>query len=303
MTDIKPMLAVASTGASNRAPVAIESLAGTHVFDLKVDGVRAILYREPVVRLVNRAGVDITAKFPEIVAQVRAGGVPLDGEIFADDNSFETTLTRDRQERKASIARMALSHPCRFVAFDLPGDTTSPWTERRKQLDKEVRWTYLYATDPRRLTVSPWSDDPEFFDHVRDQGMEGVVAKRKMSRYRPGKRSPDWIKFKTVRRVTAIVAGYQPGHGSRRHFGNMQLVMLDADHNPVDVGTVGSGFTDRKTHELKALLDAGQILCVEIEALNVTSGRKLRHPVYKGIRSDMSPLDCTIDQLDTLPTC
>lgn len=295
--DIKPMLAVASTGASNRAPVAIETLAGTHVFDLKVDGMRAFLERSPRARLINREGVDISAKFPEIIDAIPGDGPLLDGEIFADNNSFETTLTRERQEKQASIFRMARSHPCRFVAFDAP---LAPgiWLDRRAVLEDLVT-----DIDTDRVTFTPYSSDPAFFEQVRAMGMEGVIAKRKTSRYQPGKRSSDWIKFKTVRRVTAIVLGYQPGHGSRSHFGNMQLVMLDADHNPVDVGTVGSGFTEAKTHELKAMLDAGQILCVEIEALNVTSGRKLRHPVYKGIRSDLSPLDCTIDQLDTLPTC
>ena len=106
-----------------------------------------------------------------------------------------------------------------------------------------------------------------------------------------------------MRRVTCIISGYSPGNGSRSHLGALHLAMLDADLNPVDVGRCGSGFTEKHTHELKALLDAGTIMCVEIECLNVTSGGVLRFPVYKGIRSDLSPLDCTIDQLDQLPTC
>ena len=298
---IAPMLATASTGAGNRQPVRIESLAGTHVFDLKVDGVRAMLYRSPDPVLINRNGVDITHKYPEIVQSIKGAGTVLDGEIIADDGRFETTLLRDQQEKKASINRLALQHPCRFVVFDTPTGR-APWTDRRAFVEEEVEKRLLPRTGTDRVTVTPYSDDPAFFDQVARLGMEGVIAKRKTSRYQPGKRSPDWVKFKTVRRVTCIVIGYSPGTGSRSHFGNMRLAMLDGDQ-PVEVGTVGSGFTEKQTHDLKARLDAGELLVVEIEALNVTSGRKLRHPVYKGIRSDLSPLDCVVAQLDTLPTC
>lgn len=298
MHNVRPMLATASTGASNRQPVAIKSLAGTHVFDLKVDGVRAILYRDPEPRLVNRNMVDITHKYPEIIASLTPGEAPaLDGEIIADDGSFETTLRRDAQEKRAAIMNGSRDQPCRFIAFDMPG-SPAPWERRRDMVEDQVE-----AADSNRIAITPYSDDPEFFNQAAMLGMEGVIAKRKTSRYQPGKRSPDWIKFKTVQRVTCVVIGYSPGHGSRAHFGNMHLAMLDTEHNPVQVGTVGSGFTERQTHELKALLDAGTILCVEIETLNLTSGAKLRHPVFKGIRSDLSPLDCTINQLDTLATC
>lgn len=299
MTDIKPMLATASTGASNRRPVRIEELAGTHVFDLKVDGVRAILYRDPEPRFVNRNGVDITHRYPEIVDTIEAGwGLAIDGEIIADDGRFETTLLRDQQEKKATIARLAKAHPCRFVAFDGP-EAHGDWMRRRTWLELEAE--HFSSSD--RVTVTPYSDDPAFFTQVAEMGMEGVIAKRKTSRYQPGKRSTDWVKFKTVRRVTCIVAGYSPGTGSRKHFGNMTLVMLDEQHEPVEVGTVGSGFTEKQTHDLKTRLDAGELLVVEIECLNITSGRRLRHPVYKGIRSDLSPIDVTTEQLDTLPTC
>lgn len=295
---IAPMLATASTGASNRRPVRIDELAGTHVFDLKVDGVRAILYRDPDPRFVNRNGVDITHRYPEIVAQIASGtGLAIDGEIIADDGRFETTLLRDQQEKGAAIARLAKAHPCRFVAFDGP-EVHGDWERRRQWLEMEVD-----NIDVPRVTTTPYSDDPCFFAEVAEMGMEGVIAKRKTSRYQPGKRSTDWVKFKTVQRVTCIVTGYSPGTGSRAHFGNMTLVMLDDQHEPVEVGTVGSGFTEKQTHELKARLDAGEILVVEIEALNLTSGRRLRHPVYKGIRSDLSPIDVTTKQLDTLPTC
>jgi bifunctional non-homologous end joining protein LigD len=292
------MLATASSGASNRRPIAIEGLEGTHVYDLKVDGVRAVLHHGPDgVRLVNRNGVDITHKYPEIVESVTKQGMPLDGEILADDGRFETTLLRDQQEKRAAIARLAKAHPCRFIAFDAP-TAEGTWADRRGATEQEVE-----RLASERVTVTPYSMDPKWFQEVAKMGMEGVIAKRINGRYRPGKRSTDWVKFKTVRRVSCIVVGYSPGTGSRKHFGNMTLAMLDDNLDPVEVGTVGSGFTEKQTHDLKARLDAGELLVVEIEALNLTSGRRLRHPVYKGIRSDLTPMDVRTTQLDTLPTC
>lgn len=296
-----PMLAVSSTGASGRQPVKIESLAGTHVFDLKLDGVRAMIWHDGTkIRIINRAFTDISYRYPEIVSAL-AGTTKLgllDGEIIADDGRFETTLLRDQQESKSAINRLALQHPCRFVVFDAPGVAMLAWTRRRTFAEQAVA-----KLGCERVSITPYSEDPGFFATVAEMGMEGVIAKRKASKYQPGRRSPDWVKFKTVRRVSCIISGYSPGQGSRAHLGAIHLVMLDQDDNPVDVGRCGSGFTERQTHELKALLDAGNVLVVEIEALNLTSGRKLRHPVYKGIRTDLSPLDCTTDQLKTLPTC
>lgn len=295
-----PMLAIASTGASGRKPVTIESLAGTHMFDLKLDGIRCWVDEDGVLR--NRMNVVVTHKYPEIVAAL-AECPPwgrLDGEIVAEDGTFETALLRDKQERGQAIARMAKQHPVRFVAFDMPTDrlASTPWWRRREAL---VKWG---SGAHERISVSPVSEDPAFLGQVADLGMEGVIAKRMTSPYVPGKRSMDWVKFKNTQRITCLVAGYYPGQGSRAHFGGMHLVLLDPDGvAPFHIGDVGSGFTERQTHELKDRLDNHEVLVVEIEALNVTSGRQLRFPVFRGVRSDVDPTTCTIEQLDLLATC
>lgn len=297
-----PMLAIASTGASGRPAVTIESLAGTHMFDLKLDGIRC--WAEGGT-LFNRQGVNITHKYPEIVDAL--AGSPkfdrLDGELVALDNSFETALLRDKQERAATIRRMVNLHPMQFVVFDMPADRflRAPWWRRREAL---VTWAGR-GVDPR-ISLSPYSDDPAFLKRVAKMGMEGVIAKRTTARYQPGKRSADWIKFKNTCRITCLVRGYYPGQGSRTHFGGMHLTLIEdagGETTFVDVGDVGSGFTERQTHELKARLDAGEVLVVEIETLNITSGRQLRFPVYRGIRTDVGPLDCTTAQLDSLAPC
>ena len=297
---ILPMLASPTTGAGNRTPVSIESLAGTHAFDLKLDGIRALAFWNGTsLTLVNRNGVNITAKYPELVAPFEAhftghpGYVPLviDGEIVADDGRFETVLTRDKQTSSAAIAAGVAQHPTHFVAFDRP-DVDDTWLERRLVLDNMVL--------PERWTRSVWSLKPSFQADVAAQGMEGVIAKRLTSRYRPG-RSGDWLKFKNLHRVSCLASGYAAGTGSRTAFGAMFLALIDEHNEVVPCGRVGTGMTGRDLTELKTRLDAREIFVVEIECLGLTSGNVLRMPVYRGIRTDVVPTSCTTAQLATLP--
>jgi len=286
-----PMLATSSTGSSGRQPACLEDLVATGdwVLDTKLDGVRAFL-REG--RVYNRKGVDVTYKFPEVA--ITAPGW-LDGEIVAHDGSFETTLTRESQENRAAIRRLAETRPCRFIAFDLPGLHEKPWHARRETLEQ--------VGQDFSLPITPVSTDLEFFVRVRELGMEGVIAKRRNARYQFGRRSRDWIKFKHLYRVSCLIAGYEPGHGSRSHFGAITLALIDPAGEVVPVGRCGAGFTERQTHELKARLDAREVLIAEIETVNVTSGGTLRFPVFRGLRSDVAPTECTTDQLAALPRC
>lgn len=294
---VAPMLAVGSTGASGRPKFDLHELlaTGDWALDTKLDGERAMWDDG---RLISRTGDDITFKFPEVVARLALqSDMTLDGEIVALDGNFETVLMRASQTVPAKVAPVVESHPCRFVAFDLPrlGATIGgpvEWVKRRRRLER--------LAELRGLSITPVSYDDSLWHATGEQGMEGVIAKRLNGRYRPGKRSTDWIKFKHLHRVSCVVAGYLPGEGSREHFGAIVLAMLDKNE-PVSVGRCGSGFTVRQTHELKARLDAGEILIAEIETTGLTSGRTLRFPVFRGVRTDVGVIDCTVDQLDALP--
>ena len=295
-----PMLCTSSTPASGRPGADFRQLmeSGDWIADTKLDGVRALAHwTGRTLVLGNRNGVDITKRYPEVVAeleQVLDGEHPMvvDGEIVAKDGSFESTLLRDKQSDKHAIERLSFSHPTMFCAFDI-ADDEGTWVERRNML------TELFDG---RLQLTVVSDSPEFLADTQKLGMEGVVAKRKTSIYRPGFRSKQWVKFRNRFRVTCLVAGYEPGHGSRSHFGAMHLALL-RDGEPVSVGRVGTGFTEREIDRLKKALDAGEILTVEIECANQTSTGQLRFPVYRGVRTDVGIADCSIEQLSFLPTC
>lgn len=301
---IRPMLAVPSNATASRRGIDLDSLVGTHGFDVKIDGVRVIAeYDGTDLRLTNRNGVDVTHRFPELSAFAPLNGpIILDGEVVAVDGSFESTAIRDKQTKPADVAAAMKRMPIKFIAFDILGLGTDvlmslPYHERRRMLD-------LVPMDPD----GPWdrtvfSLSTSLYAAVKNLGMEGVIAKQLQSPYQQGKRSQSWIKFKTTHRVTCIPIGYEKGTGARSHFGAMYLAMLDDSGTPVPVGRVGTGFNNAEINMLKARLDNNDLFVVEIECLNRTKTGQLRFPVYKGIRVDLSVLDAKISQLQTLPTC
>lgn len=304
---IKPMLASPSTAAGGRQAIDMRTLVGSHSFDVKIDGLRAILYWDGSTLVIrNRSLVDITAQFPEIEAMAPALGPNpriLDGEIVADDGKFSSVAKRGKQVKPGAIATAMRSHPCKFIAFDVllvDGKDLlgTAYDVRRDVLD-------MLAQDwPQGIFQATicHGDGPLLWTHVSALGLEGLIAKRLASTYQPGARSRDWVKFKTVRRVTCVVVGYDKGEGARSHLGALQLAMV-GPKGPVVVGRVGTGFTDAEIWDLKARCDRGDLFLVEIEALNRTGDGQLRFPVYKGIRTDLEVTDATLDQLDTLPLC
>jgi bifunctional non-homologous end joining protein LigD len=302
----RPQLAVPGNASTNRQGVSLPNLQKQgYAFDVKIDGVRVIAYWDGTrLRLINRNGVDVTHRFPELSASAPGLDRPmvLDGEVCAVDGSFESTAIRDKQTSPGDVAAAMHKMPIKFLAFDileLDGNErfhAQPWLERRQQLDA------LLLPEPFDRTV--WSPDASFYDAVKSLGMEGVICKQVSAPYQQGRRSPVWIKYKTVRRVTCVATGYEPGTGARKHFGAMHLAMIDPrTRTPVGVGRVGTGFSEREILELKRILDSGQPIVVEIEALNTTKTGQLRFPVFRGIRTDLSVVDATIDQLAELPRC
>ncbi len=285
-------------------------------FEIKWDGVRAIAYSEPgELRLESRNLKDITDSYPELLGVNDALGshrAVLDGEIVALDSeghpSFEALQQRMHTASREQARRLARSTPVTYVIFDvlwLDGHSlmAQPYRERR---------TRLAALS---LNGEHWRTP----DHVVGQGeallaasaerqLEGVVAKRLDSTYRPGVRSRDWLKLKTVARQELVVGGWMPGKGKRRHSVGALLLGVHEDDGVLRyVGRVGSGFDEHDLQRLSQLLAPlerpsspfgagekparGAIFCeprlvVEVEFTSWTSAGNLRHPVFKGLRED-----------------
>jgi bifunctional non-homologous end joining protein LigD len=284
-------------------------------YEFKWDGVRALMdVSERGVRLTSRNGNDVSAGYPELLAQgAEVGDALLDGEIVAFEDgrpSFGRLQSRMHLRGKSDVARAALDCPVTFVVFDVLRRfgvdlTARPYLERRATLER-------FTADHPDWTLSPSFDDGPATEVVaREHGLEGVVAKRLSSTYRPGVRSEDWRKLRFVRGGEFVVIGWE---AAAEHPNTLSSLVLarTVDGALRYAGRVGSGLTGRLATELKMMLTErasppvpdvaapmrGRKLrwvepevVVDVEFLMWTDDGRLRAPVFRGIRTDK-----TVDQ-------
>lgn len=280
------------------------------VFELKWDGVRAILFSDgvaPVLR--SRAGNDITARYPELAGFHPDRPLVLDGEIVALDAagrpSFERLQRRMNLSGAHEIAVAAATIPISYVAFDLVydgGDVSGePWEQRRSRLDRlELPAPFVVST------VVP-EDPTALWALVEERGLEGIMAKRRSATYRPGARSHDWLKITRFRQVRAMVGGYLPGEGGRTGtFGSLLLGLWDGLALRW-IGSVGSGFGGAALGAIRETLDVLTIaespfgddpdlpatavwvdprLVAMVQYKEFTTAGRLRAPSFKGFTDD-----------------
>jgi bifunctional non-homologous end joining protein LigD len=241
-------------------------------FEIKWDGVRALAFLDGTTRVCSRRGEDTTARYPELAEMAAALGnrsAVLDGEVVALDEqgrpSFQTLQRRMGLTRAEMIRLRAQETPVTYVAFDLlwlDGESllAEPYERRRELLTRLELDGTAWRTPAHHV-----GGGGEFLEAARAQGLEGVVCKRLGSPYRPGKRSPDWLKIRARRGQELVVGGYMPGEGGRSGRVGSLLVgywdatpaeaeSLDRPQRLVYAGGVGTGFTDAMLDKLIRLL-------------------------------------------------
>ncbi|MDE8647615.1 non-homologous end-joining DNA ligase [Rhodococcus qingshengii] len=299
-------------------------------FEQKWDGLRAIAATgEPAPVLWSRNQNVITRSFPEIVdalaAQLGNREVVLDGEIVALDArgvpSF--SLLQRRMNVQAPTAQVRRSVPVTYYPFDVltvDGESTMPlpYLERRAVLEDLGLIGDRIVVPPHWLDI----DGAAMLEVARKHHLEGIVAKRVDSTYQPGKRSPRWIKCPIRAKTTAVICGYLPGSGTASGgIGSLVLGAHDDSGSLIQLGHVGTGFTARTRRDLWARLHELErptspfavalppsvarnvrwvepLLICDVEYREYVGGA-LRHPSYKGLRTDKSVDDITAPLLRT----
>ena len=286
-------------------------------YELKWDGIRAVGYVDGGrIKLVTRNGNDVSRRYPELRRLGEALGardVVLDGEIVAFDESgrpsFELLQRRMHVDRDSTIRRLVGEVPVTYVLFDLlwlDGHSTMelPYTERRARLRALELNGNSWQTPPHE------DGDGAATAEVSERfGLEGIVAKRLDSRYEPGRRSRAWLKIKNDRSQEFVVGGWQPGEGGRTgSIGSLLLGYYDGDVLHY-AGKAGSGLSGAVIAQLEPVFaqharadspfGAGRVpksvrfvepvLVVEVRFTEWTSAGNIRHPTFRGIRTDKNP--------------
>jgi len=289
--------------------------------EVKWDGMRVLVEVGPtgfVIR--SRNENDVTAAFPELrglvqVARTRGQEMLLDGEVVAFADGIPTfAAIADRMHVRDPRRAEALSRskPVTLLAFDilrLDGQdlTGRPWKERRAVLES------LDLSGPHWQVPPTYDDGRSLLDITADQGLEGVVSKKRSSRYYPGRRSNDWLKFPHRQTTSYVVGGWRHETDSTTRLGAV-LVGEPVPDGLVFRGRVGSGIAGREGKRLQAMLEplrvaespfgvpvprldaAGAVwvrpeVVVDVATLGITAGGRLRQPSYLGVRLDLSASD------------
>jgi bifunctional non-homologous end joining protein LigD len=315
---VRPMLATASS----ELPTPDEDWA----YEYKWDGVRAVVYVDGGrARALSRNDRDVTSSYPELRALGEALGtlqVVLDGEIVALDNmgrpSFEALQPRMNTTEPGRVRRLAGSVPVTYMIFDimhLDGHRALevPYFERHKLLEG------LDLSGPHWATAPSQRGGGQIVAQAaRDAGLEGVVAKRLDSPYRPGVRDASWRKVKNFRIQSVVIGGWAPGHGRLDGDLGALLVGIPAAAGLAYVGRVGTGFNAAERSALRArmvgitrkaspfvgtiarLEAAGvtfvePVLVGEVRFSEWTRSGRLRQPAWRGLRLDQRPEEVVVE--------
>ena len=299
--EVRPMQA-----ASAEAPFS----SGEYIFEVKWDGLRCVLFRDPDgrVRLQDRGLKDITADLPEVAAAAKRvpPGSVIDGELVATDNDGRPDYPRLRQ-RLAGGARMRDEIPTAYLAFDalyLEGrpQLRQPVIRRRARLAKSVEaGGHLFV--PAHIE----EDGVELFEACLERGLEGVVAKHRQSPYVTGQRSPFWLKVKAVKSDDFVVIGWT---GDAPF--DALVVGYHEDGRLLPCGTVGGGYDDEALRVIRSAIEelateASPLepppimmrpvhwlrpeLVVSIRYSEWSPDGTLRFPIFNGLRPEVHPAE------------
>ena len=283
------------------------------LFEIKWDGYRAIAeINESGNKLYSRNGLTFDKAYPKVFEGLRAirKNSIIDGEIVVFDENGKPNF--QKLQNYQSRDKYAIQYFV-FDILSLEGEslTNLPLIERKAIL----------------RNLLPQSNVIRFCDHVEDEGkvlfsemqkmkLEGMIAKKKNSKYYVGKRTSDWLKIKNVQSQEAIIVGFTEPKGSRQYFGSL-LIATKNNGKLVSIGNVGTGFSDKSLKELHNKLkkvirktspldvpikETNDITWVEPELIcnikytEITDDGSVRHPVFHGLRVDKSRDEVQLEQ-------
>lgn len=281
------------------------------MYEVKYDGFRCLLeWDKDRVTLTSKNGKDLTGNFPEIVEYLHAAGsrVPLpmklDGELVVLNNPYQGNFSllqkRGRLKNQETIRQAADARPATFMAFDLLMENGKDYQEKSFEVRKKRLQTVFSRVGRRLCYVQSFRAPDELQGIVFSHKGEGIIAKRKNSEYQPGKRHQDWYKIKNWRRITGFLTFYDPKN-------DYFTVNVYEQDEVIEIGKCRHGLEKEAFAALKKMFtENGEkqangynlppAICSAIHTLDLYKS-ELREPEFARLLPELSPEDCTMEQL------
>jgi bifunctional non-homologous end joining protein LigD len=178
------------------------------LYEIKLDGYRAFLVKNGTdVRFISRNNKDLTKDFPSLLkaaAGVRPASVLIDGEIVAVDEKGRPRFQL-LQHRSTTAKSQIVYYAFDLLSLDGEDLTALPLEERRRRLAPVISGSGVFHSEPLEGSVA------SIIEAATALELEGVIAKRRDSRYEPGRRSGAWQKFRLRINQEFVVGGFSPG--------------------------------------------------------------------------------------------
>lgn len=215
------------------------------LYELKFDGVRALAIKDNRdIELISRSGKELGSRYDELLdplKKLRTKRAVLDGEIVALDEEGRSSFQLLQSYQMAGVKKPPLFYYV-FDLINLDGKDLSgvPLMQRKAMLE-----TLLANVSPAiRFSPSIKADSARLMREMKARGLEGLIAKRRDSKYESGRRSGAWVKFKWTNEQEFVIGGYTEPKGTRTHFGAL-LVGYYEKGKLLFAAKVGTGFDQK----------------------------------------------------------
>ena len=296
------------------------------IFEIKWDGYRAITEIINGKALIySRNGISFNKQFEPVVLsleKIQVDSIIFDGEIVVLDEVGKSSF-----QLLQKYLRTGKGSPVYYI-FDILYINGLNLLEvdliSRKEILKEIIKTYKEKlknnTDNLRVSDYIENNGNDFFKIARDNGLEGIIAKKRNSIYEPDKRSRNWLKIKSRKRQEVIICGYTDPRGLRQKIGSLITGVYD-NGDLVFTGQVGGGLDDKEINDLYPKLQKNSTknqpfkvipktnskphwvipsLVAEVEFAEWTGENLMRQPVYIGLRIDKKAEDVIFERVENV---
>lgn len=289
------------------------------VFEKKFDGFRIIaVKKDEHIFLYSRNGKNMNKRFPSIVKELTAlkRNVWLDGEVVIEDGTGKSYF-----QMLATGEPLGSSYQLHYYIFDILNLDENDLSQYPLSERKELLTLFFKGFKGERMeVVAPLKGKPmSIYRQAERKGWEGVIAKDLGSLYHAGKRSNQWLKIKIRQSQEAVICGFTKPQGNRSFFGALVLGCYD-NSELTYLGNCGTGFSDELLEiimdELQGLITSKKpfaehvtvakekevtwvkpdLVC-EVYYSEWTMDHHLRHPVFKGLRTDKKAKEVVMEKV------